>query len=77
MDSDDQGSAAPGAVLLLIIGEPFSEEHKDATLAEVTKELYAELDPCQITQSVEQRRDSMDTAQKNSIFRSDGNEQAL
>ena len=37
MDSDDQGSAAPGAVLLLIIGEPFSEEHKDATLAEVTR----------------------------------------
>ncbi|GFO14676.1 microtubule-associated protein futsch-like [Plakobranchus ocellatus] len=37
MDSDEQGSAAPGAVLLLIIGEPFSDEHKDATLAEVTK----------------------------------------
>ncbi|RUS91760.1 hypothetical protein EGW08_000468 [Elysia chlorotica] len=37
MDSDDQGSAAPGAVLLLIVGEPFSEEHKDATLAEITK----------------------------------------
>ncbi|GFR83916.1 endonuclease-reverse transcriptase [Elysia marginata] len=37
MDSEDQGSAAPGAVLLLIIGEPFSEEHKEATLAEITK----------------------------------------
>lgn len=37
MDSEDQGSTAPGAVLLLIVGEPFSEEHKDATLAEITK----------------------------------------
>lgn len=37
MESDDQGVITPGAALLLIIGEPFSEDHKTLILAEITK----------------------------------------
>lgn len=34
---DSQNVAAKGAALLLVIGEPFSQEHKKLILAEVTK----------------------------------------
>ncbi|XP_059175389.1 microtubule-associated protein futsch-like isoform X2 [Physella acuta] len=37
MDSDDQGQLVPSAALLLIIGEPFSEDQKTLILAEITK----------------------------------------
>ncbi|XP_005091094.2 microtubule-associated protein futsch isoform X2 [Aplysia californica] len=37
MDSDDQGFPSPGAALLLIIGEPFSDDHKSLILEEITK----------------------------------------
>ena len=35
--SDSQNMAAKGAAVLLVIGEPFSEEHKKLIQAEITK----------------------------------------
>lgn len=37
MDTDGQEFPSPGAALLLIIGEPFSEDHKQLILEEITK----------------------------------------
>lgn len=34
---DSQNIAAKGAALLLVIGEPFSEEHKKLILGDITK----------------------------------------
>ena len=37
MDAEEHGCASPGAALLLIVGEPFSDGHKSLILEEITK----------------------------------------